>query len=67
MPAPLPFVVQAAVWVTWGGEQYFVGPRTLVSLVPGSPMYNAYGGAGNLQPLSPSGDPSGADHSHLGD
>lgn len=66
MSAPQPYVVQAAVWVTWGGEQYFVGPRTLISVVPGSAMYNAYGGASNLQPLAPTGDPAGADHAETG-
>lgn len=66
MSAPQPYVVQAAVWVTWDGEQYYVGPRTLICVVPGSSMYNAYGGAGNLQPLAPTGDPAGADHGKQG-
>lgn len=66
MSGPQPYVVQAAVWVTWGGEQYFIGPRTLVQLVPGSSLYAAYGGSSNLQPLPPTGDEAGADHGNQG-
>ena len=66
MPAPQPYVVQSAIWVTWGGEQYYVGPRTLICVVPGSAMYSAYGGAGNLQPLAPSQTGDDAGHAETG-
>jgi hypothetical protein len=66
MSAPQPYVVQAGTWVTWGGEKYFIGPRTLVQLVPGSALYNAYGGAGNLQPLPANQQGDDADHAETG-
>lgn len=66
MAAPEPYVVQAAVWVTWGGQQYFVGPRTLVQLVPGSALYAAYGGGSNLQLLPGGQQGDDADHAETG-
>lgn len=70
MSAPQPYVVQADTEVTWGGQVIFVRRETVVDIVPGSPMYVAYGGSsGNLVPLSASqaGDAANADHSDLGD
>jgi hypothetical protein len=67
MTAPQTYVVQSAIWVTWGGEQYFVGPRTLIAAVPGSTLYNAYGGAnGNLKPLPGNQQGDDADHAETG-
>lgn len=67
MSAPAPYVVQSPTMVTWGGT-FYVGPRAVVSLVPGSPLYNAYGGAGNLAPLYPLRQQEDtADHSWIGD
>lgn len=69
MAASQPYVVQADTDVTWGGEVMFVVARTVVSLVPGSALYTAYGGAANLMPLagSQAGDAASADHADLGD
>jgi hypothetical protein len=66
MTAPQTYVVQAAVWVTWDGQNYFVGPRTLVQLVPGSSLYLAYGGASNLQLLPGNQAGDDADHAETG-
>lgn len=65
MTAPQPYVVQADTTVTWGG-QFFVAARTVVDIVPGSPLYNAYGGASNLVPLAASQQGDDADHAETG-
>lgn len=65
MTAPVAYVVQADTTVTWGGE-FFVAARTVVDIVPGSPLYNAYGGASNLVPLAPTQQPDVADHAETG-
>ena len=65
MSDPQPFVVLSAIEV----EGLPVAARSVVELVPGSPLYLAYGGDSNLEPLplDQQGDQADADHSATDD
>jgi hypothetical protein len=46
-------IVAADVTVRWGRARTLVRRGSLVSLVPGSPLEDAYGGPENTPPLDP--------------
>jgi hypothetical protein len=65
---PEPRIVQSTVTVEWDGNPLRVRPGSIVTIVPGSALEAAYGGAGNLEPLSDTtlaGDGASADKSWL--
>ncbi len=72
MTAPQPMKVLTDTTVTWGQHANgvpvtrFTRHGTVVEIVPGSARAAAYGGSGNLAPLTP-GDPADSDHSELED
>jgi hypothetical protein len=75
MTSPQPMKVLADMTVTWGQHANgvpmtrFVRHGAVVGIVPGSALYGAYGGSGNLASLTAAeaGDAPGADTSEAGD
>ena len=53
-----PRTVLAPVTVNRDGGQTFVKSGSVVDIVPGSELEQAYGGSGNLSAVIPTGDPS---------
>lgn len=47
-----PRVVLTDCFVVWDGVTEFVKCGTIAAIVPGSALETAYGGAGNLRPLT---------------
>jgi len=62
-----PYVVQTGFNLTWDRETRYVRACSVIDVEPGSALWTAYGGAGNLQPLPPNQHSDVADHSTLGD
>jgi hypothetical protein len=71
MTAPQPMRVLNDTRITWGSHANgvpmtrFVRHGAAVSIVPGSALYNAYGGSGNLAVMPTYGDESEGDTSEV--